>query len=218
MFITEQIMRKCSACAIQDLTLEFGNDKLGGMKTDEKKESRKTRYTKMALRESLFDLMREKPLLHISLKEICERADISRSTFYTYYNDQFDLLKQIEDEIFEKMGGIVVKVRDYSKIINAGLIPIAEEMLGFIADNKKALEVLFSPNGDFNFFVKFVSHYINQIMSFADTKTGDSKNRYRIHFIIGGIMLVIREWVKNNMDMPIPVFAKLIVKLALLYK
>jgi AcrR family transcriptional regulator len=188
------------------------------MKTVEKKESRKTRYTKMALRESLLDIIREKPILRISLKEICDRADISRSTFYTYYDDQFDLLSQIEDEIFEKIGGIIVKARGVSKLKNADLLLIAEEMLAFIADNKKAMEVLFGPNGDVNFFVKFVSHYIKQVMSLADAKTVASKGKYHIHFVIGGIIMVIREWLKNNMDIPIPEFAKLIVKMALLHK
>jgi AcrR family transcriptional regulator len=42
--------------------------------------------------------MKEKSVLNITIKEICEHAGLSRSTFYTYYSDQYDLLRQIEEE------------------------------------------------------------------------------------------------------------------------
>ena len=64
------------------------------------KESRKTRYTKMVLRDSLMELMKTKPISAIYIKEICTLADISRATFYKYYTDQYDLLRKTEEETF----------------------------------------------------------------------------------------------------------------------
>jgi AcrR family transcriptional regulator len=43
--------------------------------------------------------MKEKSILDITIKEICEVAGLSSSTFYTYYNDQYDLLRQMEEEM-----------------------------------------------------------------------------------------------------------------------
>ena len=65
----------------------------------EEKKDRRIRYTKAALRQSLLELLEEKPLSGISVKAICERADINRSTFYDHYTDQYDLLHQLEQEI-----------------------------------------------------------------------------------------------------------------------
>ena len=62
------------------------------------KESRKTRYTRMALEDSLIELMTKKPISKITIKELCENADINRTTFYSHYSDQYDLLRQIEDD------------------------------------------------------------------------------------------------------------------------
>ena len=45
------------------------------------------------------ELLREKVISSITIKELCQKADINRSTFYSHYRDQFDLLQHIEDEI-----------------------------------------------------------------------------------------------------------------------
>ena len=41
---------------------------------------RRVKYTQMVLNESLLEVLREKPLSRITVKEICDRADINRST------------------------------------------------------------------------------------------------------------------------------------------
>ena len=43
--------------------------------------SRNVRRTKLALRNSLIELMKNKSILRISVKEICDTADVGRSTF-----------------------------------------------------------------------------------------------------------------------------------------
>ena len=63
------------------------------------RSDRRTRYTQMVLKKSLIEWMEQKPLAKITIKELCERADINRCTFYAHYRDQYDLLQQIEDEI-----------------------------------------------------------------------------------------------------------------------
>ncbi|MCS0542790.1 TetR/AcrR family transcriptional regulator, partial [Aeromonas veronii] len=67
------------------------------------KLDRRKQYTRMVLKGSLMKLLKEKPIATITVKEICEVADINRSTFYAHYSDQFDLLKKIEEEIIEDM-------------------------------------------------------------------------------------------------------------------
>ena len=61
------------------------------------------RFTRSALREALIDLILEKPLVSITVKDICARADINRSTFYLHFKDVTDILRTTEDEIIEHM-------------------------------------------------------------------------------------------------------------------
>ena len=48
----------------------------------ENKESRRVQMTKKLLRESVIELMDKKPLNKISIKDICDNADVNRTTFY----------------------------------------------------------------------------------------------------------------------------------------
>ena len=57
------------------------------------------RVTKMLIRRALTDLLRQKPIQSISIKELCETAGINRGTFYAHYTDIYDLRKQIEDDM-----------------------------------------------------------------------------------------------------------------------
>lgn len=48
--------------------------------------------TKQNLSQALFDLILEKPYERISVKDILDRANVGRSTFYNHFQDKDDLL------------------------------------------------------------------------------------------------------------------------------
>ena len=57
-----------------------------------KLEDRRVRRTKQLIKQSLIELMHEKPFKDITVKDITERADLNRGTFYLHYVDIYDLL------------------------------------------------------------------------------------------------------------------------------
>ena len=59
----------------------------------------RSRVTKMLIRKAFMELLRQKPLASISVKELCELAGINRGTFYSHYQDVYDLLDQLEQEM-----------------------------------------------------------------------------------------------------------------------
>ena len=63
----------------------------------------RTRYTKMMIRESFIQLLKEQPVSKITVTKICEIAEINRATFYKYYEDAFDLLQKLEQELLEEI-------------------------------------------------------------------------------------------------------------------
>ena len=70
---------------------------------EERGIDRRVRKTKRQLRQALMDLMSEKPSKSISVRELAERADINRGTFYIHYKDVSDLLQRLEDEMAERL-------------------------------------------------------------------------------------------------------------------
>ena len=71
----------------------------------------------MLLKNALIDIMKTKSIHLVSIKEICEEADVNRSTFYRHYNTQYDLYDDIiEDMIEEKEEA---SMSDLTEIINS---------------------------------------------------------------------------------------------------
>ncbi|MDR0320947.1 MAG: TetR/AcrR family transcriptional regulator C-terminal domain-containing protein [Treponema sp.] len=182
------------------------------MKNDSLQDSRKTRYTKMVLRNSLTELMKEKSILRISIKDICELADISRSTFYAHYKDQYDLLQHIQEETIANIEKLLEKYNeDDSK---SGIIGMLEELLRYIADNGESIQVLLSENGDINFQKKifgFIRH--KQVMKYFTGKFDEKTQEYASIFTVHGSIGLIQQWLKNNMDVPVSEMARLFVKM-----
>ena len=48
----------------------------------EKEENRRVKYTKRVIKEALIELMANRQVGEISVKKLCEKADVNRSTFY----------------------------------------------------------------------------------------------------------------------------------------
>ena len=61
-------------------------------------ENRRVRMTKRCMKDALLELLDKMPLNKVSVTDICNTADVNRSTFYAYYNDIEALLSEIETE------------------------------------------------------------------------------------------------------------------------
>ncbi len=114
-----------------------------------KKENRRVRYTRMALRESLLSLLQQYPLNKITVSRICEQADVNRSTFYLYYKDAYDLLEQIENDLYEQISLAVEAVP--VALPNEELL---QRIFEIIYKNRDLCRVVFGKYGNKDFLRK----------------------------------------------------------------
>jgi len=68
-----------------------------------KKTDARVRRTRDALGDALVALMQEKPFETITVQDVLDRAQVSRSTFYLHYSDKDDLLMSDAEEFFESI-------------------------------------------------------------------------------------------------------------------
>jgi AcrR family transcriptional regulator len=178
----------------------------------------RVRFTRKALQDSLLMLMKEKSILNISIKELCESAKLSRSTFYTYYKNQYALLREIEEQTHIEADRIVQShISMARKSHNRENLSILNDILQYIADNSNSIQVLLSENGDSAFQKKFIRHGIkgsSQFMAAVGVKPENEKaHKYSVVFLISGVLALIQEWLKNGMDTPVAELAKMLSKL-----
>ena len=73
----------------------------------EKKEDRRVRRTKKLLTHGLIQLMKEKQVQDITVRELADLVDVNRGTFYLYYRDIFDMLDSIEQELLNQVNQLI---------------------------------------------------------------------------------------------------------------
>ncbi len=66
-------------------------------------ENQRIRLSKTMLKNALLELLQKKPVEKISIYELCAAAQINRTTFYKYYGSQYELLAEIEAELFAQL-------------------------------------------------------------------------------------------------------------------
>ena len=97
----------------------------------EKKEDRRVTMTKRMLKDALTEMLRSEDIYHVSIRELCQRADVNRTTFYKYYGNQFDLLADMENDLLVFLSDTIREyVSDRVRIIEI-LCRYMEEHLEF---------------------------------------------------------------------------------------
>ena len=163
----------------------------------ENKIDRRVRYTKMALKQSLLELMRREPIDKITVKDVCEKADINRGTFYAHYANPYDLLAQIEDEL---MGEILGSVETSLQAESISLL--LSDIFESIIKNSDLCSVLFSEYGDKAFLKRIM--FIARDKSIAEwKKIIPSAKKEQLEmlylFFANGCVAIIENWVQNGM-------------------
>ncbi|WP_047986485.1 TetR/AcrR family transcriptional regulator [Ornithinibacillus californiensis] len=168
--------------------------------TSEKLDRRK-RYTRMVLKKSFMQLLKEKALSSITVKEICEIADVNRSTFYAHYTDQYALLKQIEDELIEDMKSYL-STANLQKEDEA--VHMAQKLLEYFSTKQDECQTLLNETGDSSFERKVMVVAQNIIMkNWMDVYDFDNDiSNYLSTFIVSGSVQVIKMWMANGMTQP----------------
>jgi AcrR family transcriptional regulator len=69
---------------------------------------RRVRRTQAALQRALIDLVQERDLAQISVADVADRADVSRSTFYDHYTDVHDLAEAASTSMLDDLFGFAL--------------------------------------------------------------------------------------------------------------
>jgi AcrR family transcriptional regulator len=177
------------------------------------KIDRRVKYTKHLLEHSLVELMQKYPISKISVKTLCEAADINRSTFYAHYTDQYDLLHQLEQEVIIELEKHVSKQVFLEQTEET--VQVMIQILIYIAKNADLFKVLLSENGD--------TAFQRDIMILAQKKPiSDLRNNKNIDvrtseylqsFVITGALSLVQKWLQDGIVESPETMADLIAKL-----
>lgn len=178
------------------------------------KIDRRVKYTKMVLEESLITLMEKKDISKITIKEICEKADINRSTFYAHYRDQYDLLRKIENKF---LADIQAYLENFDKKYTEDILLITEKIFQYIRKNARICRLLLSERGDFTFQKKIMKLVYDLIISeiTGNNKITKEDAEYVYSFTVSGCVGFVQKWLDDGMKKSPRYMAETIVNLIL---
>lgn len=147
--------------------------------------NQRTRLTKLTFRKALAQLMKDKHISQISIREICEKAELNRSTFYLHYKNVYDLLEEIENEIAAEAD----KAIDFKKESQI-------RFLKYLRENKDYYHILLTSN-DFNFMRKYHEKVLDKLMKIMNLGVSENRQKYILSYALEGSMCVVRKWSKT---------------------
>ncbi|MBO5373056.1 MAG: TetR/AcrR family transcriptional regulator [Lachnospiraceae bacterium] len=164
-----------------------------------------------SIEKALLALLDEKEVYRISVKEICEKANVARSTFYTYYDVIDDCLLIIENRFLHNIIELTMRLEGHEKIekIDLGFI---EETLEFIQSNQKMLYLFMIKRYNARFINKWKDAIKYHLYQRMPTQIAQKNRELTMEIIASVAMGAYQYWLRNPYDIDVDYVKHLIRK------
>ena len=169
-----------------------------------------SKYFNTALRmdEALLALLEEKDLEYITVKELCHRAGVNRSTFYLHYETISDLVQETMEMINRRFLSYFPQQKE--EILShlesrerKELILVTREYLlpylRFIRENKKVYRAAFRNPVSMQSYTRYGElkrHILGPILERFEIPA--AHRPYYIAYYIEGIAAIVKEWLRQD--------------------
>ncbi|MGM9948524.1 MAG: TetR/AcrR family transcriptional regulator [Lysinibacillus sp.] len=168
----------------------------------------KNRKTKRLIQESFMQMLKDKSFETITIGDITETAKINRGTFYLHYQDKFDLLNQIEQQLFEDLGNHIDQLQAHSTSTHTfekGQEQVAAALFGSIKMHAPILNILLSDRGRAGFHLRFRDAFSEKVrVNLEKNESFGTKLKvpmdYFLSFITSAFLGLIEQWIQNGLD------------------
>ena len=158
--------------------------------------------------ETFLELIEKKDFAYITVKEICEKAGVNRSTFYLHYETVGDLLEESVQHIIDRFVEFMpYDTADFLKKLNE--CPIEElylitpeyltPYLTYIKEHRRIFRTSVEQAAALRMYDAYTDlnrYILTPILNRYKVPAEDQN--YILQFHIRGIMAVINEWLKTD--------------------
>lgn len=158
----------------------------------------RVRRTKKLIRKGLMEMAGEKDIEKISVKELTERIDINRGTFYLHYSDIEDLIESIQNDIYNEFERILSDVTPEK--IKKEPFDILYDICCFLSQNSDVCSVLLNSKRSSNFAVKtgnLLREKCYELFSQAFPNLSPEKYDIISEYLKYGGIGIVRSWLIN---------------------
>lgn len=156
--------------------------------------------TNKALYTALLDLMKEKTFEEIKVSDICSKALVNRSTFYLHYNDKYELLVALINELKKNLL-YDLKTNDNDINTKEYFLKMVEILINNISDKREIYTAILknNKNGIFmDMLLDVVNKDIKEKLKNKQISTTNIPGAIIAKFYLGAIIGIGIEWLENG--------------------
>ena len=164
--------------------------------------------TKTAIRNALVELIEDKGFDAITVKDITTKANINRGTFYTHYQDKFDLMTKCQEDIMYEFSNIAKEIPRSdcgSRIESFSTMPflLITSILEFLNENSDFMKAVLSPKGDLSFQTKLKDFMWKTLFEDTNGALINKENllvpsQYLASYMASAHIGVIQQWLNSG--------------------
>ena len=166
--------------------------------------------TKRAIRNAFTELLAEKDINYITIKDIADRANINRKTFYNYYNGIYQLIEEIEKDLVDKFELTFANVDIVSSLNDPRII--FDRLDSLICADLEFYSNLFTMDENINLISKLSSLIKARTRKSICMQIGipEDKADVALEFLITGMVAVYQMWFRSDRKRPLSEFSDMI--------
>lgn len=161
------------------------------------------RVTRRMLWDALFSLLEEKHFDQISVKDICTRSQVNRSTFYNHFDSKFELFEYGIERIMPEDAHLIDATRAHVCEGNAEASPHAN-LFKYVYAHQKFFRNIFVVKGTGDYVLKSMVAGTEEFLAAIAHTTDDGVPldvKAKLYF--GAISTLTTWWLKNNCTVPV---------------
>ncbi len=175
------------------------------MKTSEEQGDLRVRRTHKLLWEALMAELSERAFEEITVKDICERAMVHRTTFYKHYEDKYALLEQGMRQMYDALVAAEEHVPPSAFSVEHPP-PYFIHLFEHVAHHQQFYKLMLCGEG-VGRFQKLVKEYIAEVAS-AKVRALTPANQplavplaMQVQFVAGAVLSLLAWWLENDMPL-----------------
>lgn len=176
----------------------------GGCGMKNETEDRRSRRSRRLLKEGLLALMREKRFSEITVRDITERMDLNRGTFYLHYPDTTALLQSVETDMLDEAQALIDAHMAQTREERT-LRPVFEPILDYVVEHREVCQALFVNNSSSNFTDRLHQLIRTNGLPLAQAwfhPSSQERMEYLLSFVAYGLIGLMKTWFDQGMTLP----------------
>lgn len=171
---------------------------------EKQSEDRRSRRSRRLLKEGLLQLMQEKRFSEITVRDITERMDLNRGTFYLHYPDTAALLQSVEEDMLEE-AQVLVDAHMAESTAERTLRPVLLPILDYVVEHRTIIGTLLDSNAASGFvdrLQKLIYRNGSLLTEAWFRDVSPEQLDYLMSFLTYGLIGRVKEWFGRGMDLP----------------